>query len=114
MSHVETEQHSERLVRVAAGMVTVEGDLVAPDGAAGVVLFAHGSGSSRLSTRNRSVAHKLQERGLATLLIDLLTPQEEAVDLETAHLRFDIALLADRLAGATSWLACSISAGTSC
>ncbi len=104
MSQVETERREERLVRVAAGMVAVEGNLVVPEGAAGVVLFAHGSGSSRLSPRNRSVARQLQERGLATLLIDLLTAAEEAIDIETAQLRFDIGLLADRLAGATKWL----------
>lgn len=104
MSHVESEVRAERLVRVPAGMVTVEGNLVVPEGSAGVVLFAHGSGSSRRSSRNRSVAGTLQERGLATLLIDLLTAEEEAVDLKTAHLRFDIRLLAGRLAGATRWL----------
>ena len=104
MSHVRTEKRAERPVRVAAGRVTVEGNLVVPEGAAGVVLFAHGSGSSRLSPRNRSVARALQERGLATLLIDLLTAEEEAIDVQTAHLRFDIGLLADRLAGATDWL----------
>ena len=91
-------------VHVATGGVTVEGDLVVPEGATGIVLFAHGSGSSRLSPRNRYVAGELARRGLATLLIDLLTAEEEAVDLETARLRFDIGLLADRLAGATSWL----------
>lgn len=105
MSQIQTEKREERRVRVAAGMVTLEGNLVVPEGAAGVVLFAHGSGSSRLSPRNRSVARELQERGLATLLIDLLTTDEEAVDFETAHLRFDIGLLAGRLAGATDWLA---------
>jgi len=104
MSPIETEKREERVVHVAAGMVTVEGNLVVPEGAAGVVLFAHGSGSSRLSPRNRRVARALQERGLATLLIDLLTADEEAIDIETAHLRFDIGLLADRLAGATDWL----------
>ena len=104
MINVETERREERLVRVAAGKVTLEGNLVVPEGAAGVVLFAHGSGSSRRSPRNRSVARELQERGLATLLIDLLTADEEAIDVETAHLRFDIGLLADRLAGATDWL----------
>ncbi len=91
-------------MRVAEGMVTVEGNLVVPERAVGVVLFAHGSGSSRLSPRNRRVARALQDRGLATLLIDLLTAGEEAIDIETAHLRFDIGLLADRLAGATDWL----------
>jgi dienelactone hydrolase len=95
----------EKPVRVAAGAVAVEGDLVLPEGATGIVLFAHGSGSSRVSPRNRSVAGDLARRGLATLLIDLLTAEEEAADLETAHLRFDIGLLAGRLAGATTWLA---------
>jgi dienelactone hydrolase len=75
-----------------------------PPKACGVVLFAHGSGSSRHSPRNRFVATKLREWGLATLLIDLLTPEEEAVDAGTARLRFDIGLLAERLAGATDWL----------
>ena len=83
---------------------TLEGDLLVPDGATGVVLFAHGSGSSRFSSRNRYVAQYLREGGLGTLLIDLLTPQEEAVDNRTAHLRFDIDLLADRLVGAIEWL----------
>jgi pimeloyl-ACP methyl ester carboxylesterase len=68
------------------------------------VLFAHGSGSSRHSTRNRYVAGELQAAGLATLLIDLLTPEEEAADQHTAHLRFDIPLLAERLVAATRWL----------
>lgn len=92
------------LVRIRAGAVTLEGDLHVPDGALGVVLFAHGSGSSRHSTRNRYVAGELQAAGLATLLIDLLTPEEEAVDQHTGHLRFDIPLLAGRLAAATRWL----------
>ena len=92
------------LVRVRAGRVTLEGDLQIPEGAVGVVLFAHGSGSSRHSTRNRYVAAQLQAAGLATLLIDLLTLEEEAVDQHTAHLRFDIPLLAERLAAATRWL----------
>ena len=69
-----------------------------------MVLFAHGSGSSRHSSRNRHVARLLNEARLATLLIDLLTPDEEAVDLRTAHLRFDIGLLARQLVGATDWL----------
>jgi dienelactone hydrolase len=104
MSPVETERREEHPVRVAAGAVTVEGNLVIPVGATGAVLFAHGSGSSRRSPRNRAVARALQVRGLATLLIDLLTAEEETIDLETAQLRFDIGLLADRLAGATDWL----------
>src|SRR5919198_429235 len=94
----------ERVVRVAVGLVTLEGDLSLPEGARGVVLFAHGSGSSRHSPRNRYVARLLNEAKLATLLIDLLTPEEEAIDLWTAHLRFDIGLLAERLVGTTDWL----------
>src|SRR4051794_37216656 len=94
-----------RTVRVPAGRVTLEGDLDMPPKARGVVLFAHGSGSSRHSPRNRFVAGKLQEWGLGTLLIDLLTREEEAVDVRTARLRFDIGLLAERLVGATDWLA---------
>ncbi|BAY09395.1 dienelactone hydrolase family protein [Calothrix sp. NIES-2098] len=98
-------QKHEHLILVNAGEVKLEGNLVIPDGATGVVLFAHGSGSSRHSPRNRFVAGVLQQGGLATLLIDLLTPQEEEIDLRTRHLRFDIALLASRLVGATDWLA---------
>jgi putative phosphoribosyl transferase len=94
----------ERLVRVAAGPVTLEGNLSLPERARGIVLFAHGSGSSRHSPRNRYVAQVLNEAKLATLLVDLLTPDEEAVDLRTAHLRFDIGLLAGRLVGVTDWL----------
>jgi putative phosphoribosyl transferase len=97
-------QGEERLVRVTAGAVTLEGNLSLPEWARGVVLFAHGSGSSRHSSRNRYVARLLNEAKLATLLIDLLTADEEAVDLRTAHLRFDIGLLAKRLVGATDWL----------
>jgi pimeloyl-ACP methyl ester carboxylesterase len=92
------------LVRVWAASVTLEGELQVPEGAVGVVLFAHGSGSGRHSTRNRYVAGQLQAAGLATLLIDLLTAEEEAVDQHTAHLRFDIPLLAERLVAATRWL----------
>ncbi len=94
----------ERVVRVAAGPVTLEGNMVVPPDAVGVVLFAHGSGSSRHSPRNRYVAGVLQQAGLATLLVDLLTQQEEQVDMRTAHLRFDIGMLAERLVWATDWL----------
>jgi len=93
------------LVRLQAGSATLEGDLEIPEGAVGVVLFAHGSGSGRHSPRNRFVARELQAAGLATFLIDLLTPEEEGVDRHTAHLRFDIPLLAERLVAATRWLA---------
>jgi dienelactone hydrolase len=95
---------AERLVQVAAGPVTLEGNLAVPADARGVVLFAHGSGSSRHSPRNRQVAQTLQGAGLATLLVDLLTVDEEAVDAYNARLRFDISLLAERLVGATDWL----------
>ncbi|HEX9369588.1 MAG TPA: dienelactone hydrolase family protein [Roseiflexaceae bacterium] len=94
----------ERLVRIAAGSVLLEGNLSLPAGARGVVLFAHGSGSSRHSPRNRHVARLLNQAKLATLLVDLLTADEEAIDLRTAHLRFDIGLLAERLIAATDWL----------
>jgi putative phosphoribosyl transferase len=93
------------LVQIPAGSVTLEGDLQVPDHARGVVLFAHGSGSSRHSSRNQFVAGELQAAGLAPLLIDLLTSAEEGVDRHTGHLRFDIALLAERLVAATDWLA---------
>jgi putative phosphoribosyl transferase len=97
-------EHEERPVKVPTAPVELEGNLGVPEGARGVVLFAHGSGSGRHSPRNRYVARVLREAGLGTLLIDLLTPDEEEVDLRTRHLRFDIGLLAQRLAGATDWL----------
>lgn len=90
-------------VRVSAGRL-IEGDLTVPQDARGAVLFAHGSGSSRFSPRNRLVADVLVDVGLATLLIDLLTPQEEEIDFRTAELRFDILLLAERLESAARWL----------
>lgn len=96
---------TEREVRVQAGSVTLDGTLGLPDRPIGVVLFAHGSGSSRFSPRNGYVARVLRENGLATLLLDLLTADEEQVDLVTRHLRFDIRLLAERLVGAADWLA---------
>jgi pimeloyl-ACP methyl ester carboxylesterase len=83
----------------------LDGDLVLPDQPRGVVVFAHGSGSSRFSPRNQYVARVLQEAGIGTLLMDLLTREEETLDQYTAHLRFDIGLLARRLAFATDWLA---------
>lgn len=99
-----TAPHKARLVHVSTGPVTLEGDLAIPEGARGIVLFAHGSGSSRKSPRNRLVADDLHRGGLGTLLIDLLTPEEEQVDLRTRHLRFDIGMLAERLVGAIDWL----------
>jgi dienelactone hydrolase len=104
MDRTLTHHSQEYLVSVTAGTVKLEGNLVIPDGATGIVLFAHGSGSSRYSPRNRYVAEVLQQAGLATLLIDLLTTEEEEIDLRTRHLRFDIGLLASRLVGATDWL----------
>jgi len=91
-------------VRIQAGDAALHGDLSIPERALGVVAFAHGSGSSRLSTRNLQVASSLQSAGLGTLLFDLLTPQEEKVDLATTQLRFDIELLATRLIAAVDWL----------
>ena len=96
----------QRQVRVAAGNgITLEGTLALPPEAQGMVLFAHGSGSSRHSPRNRFVAEQLQGGGLGTLLVDLLTVEEEAIDARTRQLRFDIGLLAERLVGAIDWLA---------
>ncbi len=90
-------------VVVATQDADLDGDLTVPDQARALVLFAHGSGSSRRSPRNRAVAEVLQATGLATLLFDLLTPAEEEVDLRTRELRFDIELLARRLGAATDW-----------
>jgi putative phosphoribosyl transferase len=92
-------------VTVAVNSIRLEGDWSVPTAAKGAVLFAHGSGSSRHSPRNRYVADVLNEGGLATLLIDLLTADEQEVDLQTAQLRFDIPFLARRLETITKWLA---------
>jgi putative phosphoribosyl transferase len=91
-------------VPIQAGEVMLAGDLGIPAKAQGIVLFAHGSGSSRFSPRNRFVAQVLQTGGLATLLFDLLTAEEEEIDLRTRHLRFDIGLLANRLVATTDWV----------
>ncbi|MDR5675967.1 MAG: dienelactone hydrolase family protein [Armatimonadota bacterium] len=95
----------EQAVRIPLDGAGVFGDLSVPRGAKGLVLFAHGSGSSRFSPRNRFVARRLQERGLATLLLDLLTAQEEQEDAGTGRYRFDVTLLADRLLRAVAWTA---------
>lgn len=92
-------------VTLALDGIVLHGDLTVPPGAKGIVLFAHGSGSSRFSPRNRAVAATLWEGGVATLLLDLLTPDEDRVDEMTAQHRFDIRLLAGRLAAATDWIA---------
>lgn len=94
----------EKSVQLLVSGVTLEGTLAIPANPRGVILFAHGSGSSRLSPRNRYVAGVLQEARLATLLFDLLTAREEAVDEVTAELRFDIGFLARRLVAATDWV----------
>jgi dienelactone hydrolase len=93
----------DRPVKIPIGPVTLEGDLHLGSKHA-IVVFVHGSGSSRHSPKNRHVAETLQKAGLGTLLFDLLTKDEERIDDQTAHLRFDIGLLADRLAAATDWL----------
>jgi dienelactone hydrolase len=90
---------------ISVGDASISGDLAIPRRANGIVIFAHGSGSSRKSPRNQFVARALQEAGLATLLMDLLTEREEEIERRTAHLRFDIELLAGRLLAATNWLA---------
>jgi dienelactone hydrolase len=95
---------NEEEVRIPTQGAVVTGDLAVPTAAKGMVLFAHGSGSSRYSPRNRYVAHVLQTSRLATLLLDLLTPAEERQDDVTRAFRFDIALLAARLTGATIWI----------
>jgi putative phosphoribosyl transferase len=90
-------------VRIQAGRAVLSGNLHIPEGAGALVLFAHGSGSSRQSPRNQFVARTLNEAGLATLLFDLLTQEEEALDMRTAEHRFNIRLLAERLVDATKW-----------
>jgi dienelactone hydrolase len=95
---------NEQSVQIPIDSLSLSGDLDALHGVQGIVLFAHGSGSSRHSPRNRYVAKVLQEANLGTLLFDLLTEDEERIDEQTRHLRFDIGLLADRLIGATDWL----------
>jgi len=96
-NHHETEQ-------LLLGKVTLRGQIDVPEGATGIVLFAHGSGSSRLSPRNQLVARILRSAGLATLLFDLLSEEEEQLDMRTRHLRFDIKLLSERILEAATWL----------
>jgi putative phosphoribosyl transferase len=102
---------SERIVEIEAGPVALTGDLTTPPRPAGVVVFAHGSGSGRGSPRNRAVAGELQNAGLATLLIDLLTVNEEIEDRETGRWRFDVVLLGERVVAAIDWLASSDALG---
>ncbi|NCO66523.1 MAG: hydrolase [Candidatus Aquicultor secundus] len=99
----DTSQNKKELT-IPIGTISLKGNLDIPEGARGIVLFAHGSGSSRFSPRNRYVAGVLNDSGLATLLFDLLTEEEERIDMITAELRFDIKLLANRLAQVTDWI----------
>ena len=98
------DDHLERTVSIPIGGITLEGTLGVPASPTGIVLFAHGSGSSRFSPRNRFVARVFRDGGLGTLLLDLLSPSEEVVDEVTRHHRFDIPMLADRLVVAIDWL----------
>jgi len=98
-----TSDGSERQVQIVAGDAALVGDLAIPAQTNGLIAFAHGSGSSRVSPRNRFVAQILQQAGLATLLVDLLTVREERIDQETMEWRFNIPLLAGRLAMITEW-----------
>jgi dienelactone hydrolase len=100
---VEEKAAISREAWVSLDSITLPGELIVPGGAEGLVLFAHGSGSSRHSPRNHYVAQVIREAGVGTLLLDLLTREEERIDLQTRHLRFDIDLLARRLVGATIW-----------
>ncbi|SBT54183.1 dienelactone hydrolase family protein [Micromonospora narathiwatensis] len=93
-----------REVRIPVVEGGLAADVIMPSGAIGVVLFAHGSGSSRHSPRNVAVAHQLNARSLATVLVDLLTPDEDVLDARTAELRFDIGMLAERLAAIVDWM----------
>jgi putative phosphoribosyl transferase len=93
-----------RDVQIRSGAAVLRGELGLPAGSQGVVLFAHGSGSSRHSPRNQFVARTILEAGVGTLLFDLLTREEEAIDIHTRHLRFNIGLLAERLIDATYWI----------
>jgi putative phosphoribosyl transferase len=95
---------NSRLIYIPVGRAEIQGDLHIPEKSTSIVVFAHGSGSSRQSPRNKYVADVLNDAGIATLLIDLLTTDEELIDFQTARLRFDIDLLADRLTTVTHWL----------
>ena len=102
--HKKSEKEIKESVQISAGSVNLEGNLNIPRNAYGIVLFAHGSGSGRFSPRNQYVAQVLRKAGLATLLFDLLTTEEEQIDDQTAHLRFDIEFLAERLVAVTDWI----------
>ncbi len=97
-------EHDPTFVEIQLGSTRLEGNLSVPKDSIGIVLFVHGSGSGRKSPRNRFVARELNQKRIATLLFDLLTIQEEELDTQTGHLRFDISLLSQRLLDATDWL----------
>ena len=94
----------EKAVEIQIDQTAIDGNLVSPETAAGIVLFAHGTGSSRFSPRNRFVSQVLHQHKLATLLVDLLTVLEESEDMQTGHLRFNIPFLSERLVGVTEWI----------
>src|SRR6185369_3088766 len=98
------EPETESDLRIPLETVSLRGDLIIPPDARGLVLFAHGSGSGRKSSRNRFVASVLQGESIGTLLFDLLSKDEEEADRHTAHIRFDIPLLAERLVEVTKWI----------
>ncbi|MEA3407638.1 MAG: dienelactone hydrolase family protein [Chloroflexota bacterium] len=104
MSELRNQEDVGKLVHVSTDGAIVEANLSIPEGAKGIVLFAHGTGSSRHSPRNNFVADELRDGGLATLLIDLMTPEEKEIDRRTRQVRFDINRLARRVVGATDWL----------
>jgi len=104
MNEKKGERSLGKPVRITLSDIVLEGDLAIPEKAKGIIVFVHGSGSSRFSSRNRFVAWYLQQKGLATLLFDLLTEKEEEIDHYTMKLRFDIDLLSERLSGVTDWL----------
>lgn len=104
MTNAMQSHYREREISLEMNSIKLKGSLVVPDRAKGIVIFAHGSGSSRFSLRNRHVAQLLQELRLATLLIDLLTTAEEKIDRHTKQFRFNIGLLAERLVDSTKWL----------
>ena len=103
MGRLTKSEKDSTFVEIQLDLVKLEGNLSIPKNSIGIVLFAHGSGSGRMSPRNRFVASELNQKGIATLLFDLLTREEEEVDMQTAHLRFDIPLLSQRLVETTDW-----------
>ena len=104
MSEIKEKLELDQAVRIRSGSAQLDGELKVPLGATGIVLFVHGSGSSRHSRRNQYVARVIREAGVGTLLFDLLTKQEEAIDAYTGELRFNIEFLAKRLVDATDWI----------